>query len=43
MDPQTKHEIKALALSTLAAIPVAASMDLWSLAASWLGDEVTGN
>jgi hypothetical protein len=26
MDPQTKHEIKVLALSTLAAIPVAASI-----------------
>jgi len=26
MDPQTKHEIKVLALSTLAAIPVAAGI-----------------
>jgi len=26
MDPQTKHEIKVLALSTLGAIPVAASI-----------------
>jgi hypothetical protein len=26
MDPQTKHEIKLLALSTLAAIPVAAGI-----------------
>jgi hypothetical protein len=26
MDPQTKHEIKVLALSTLATIPVAAGI-----------------
>jgi hypothetical protein len=26
MDPQTKHEIKVLALSTLATIPIAASI-----------------